>query len=92
MVTRLTAGTAEHHPAWAVSKGRTRIPMGFETALFRLHASRLAFDPERGEGVVLYADAPPDGRYWRYVVSARNAGDVNEQEAALAEVFEFEGG
>ncbi|MGW6843552.1 preATP grasp domain-containing protein [Streptomyces sp. NPDC054958] len=92
MVTRLTAGTAEPHPAWSVSTGRTRIPIDFETALFRLRASRLAFDPERGEGVVLYADAPPDGRSWRYAVIARSAGGVREREAALAQVFEFEGG
>ncbi|MFJ6048948.1 peptide ligase PGM1-related protein [Streptomyces sp. NPDC092307] len=63
-----------------------------DTALFRLRASRLAFDPERGEGVVLYADAPPDGRSWRYAVIARNAGGVREREAALAHVFAFEGG
>ncbi|WP_374772182.1 peptide ligase PGM1-related protein [Streptomyces sp. NBC_01310] len=92
MVTRLTAGSAEPHPAWSVSKGWTRSLMDFETALVRLRASRLAFDPERGEGVVLYADAPPDGRSWRDAVIARNAGDVEEQEAALAEVFGFEGG
>nr|WP_158718558.1 hypothetical protein [Streptomyces sp. NRRL S-98] len=47
-----------------------------------MRASRLAFDPERGEGVVGYADA----------VIARRAGDVEEQEAALAEVLEFEEG
>ncbi|MFD5144286.1 peptide ligase PGM1-related protein [Streptomyces sp. NPDC058401] len=52
----------------------------------------LAFDPERGEGVVLYADVPPDGRSWRYAVIAASAGDVDEQEAELAEVFAFEGG
>lgn len=92
MVTRLTTGSAEPHPAWSVSKGWTRSPMDFETALARLRASRLAFHPERGEGVVLYADAPPDGHSWRYAVIARSAGDVEEQEAALAEVFEFEGG
>ncbi|MFD4743247.1 peptide ligase PGM1-related protein [Streptomyces virginiae] len=66
--------------------------MDFDDVLARLRASRLAFDPDRGEGVVLYADAPPDGRSWRYAVIARSAGDVEEQEAALAEVLEFEGG
>ncbi|MCX5309076.1 peptide ligase PGM1-related protein [Streptomyces sp. NBC_00160] len=92
MVTRLTAGSAEPHPAWSVSKGWTRGPMDFEGALSRLRASGLAFDQDRGEGVVLYADAPPDGRSWRYAVIAGSAGDVEEQEAALAEVFGFEGG
>ncbi|WP_405791414.1 peptide ligase PGM1-related protein [Streptomyces sp. NBC_00029] len=92
MVTRLTAGSAAPPPAWSVAKGSTRTPMDFDEALARLRASRLAFDPDLGEGVVLYADAPPDGRSWRYAVIARSAGDVEEQETALAEVLEFEGG
>ncbi|RST03694.1 peptide ligase PGM1-related protein [Streptomyces sp. WAC05950] len=92
MVTRLTAGSAAPPPAWSVAKGWTRSPMDFEAALARLGASRLAFDPNRGEGVVLYADAPPDGRSWRYAVIAKSVGDVEEQGTALAEVFEFERG
>ncbi|MFD7027881.1 peptide ligase PGM1-related protein [Streptomyces sp. NPDC059917] len=92
MVTRLAARSADAHPAWLVSKGRTRRPMDFAEGLARLSASRLAFDPERGEGVILYADAPPDGRSWRYAVMGTRTGDVEEQEAALAEVFGFEGG
>ncbi|WP_404961668.1 peptide ligase PGM1-related protein [Streptomyces sp. 147326] len=92
MVTRLTEGSANAHPAWSVAKGWTRTPMEFDEALARLRASRLAFDPDRGEGVVLYVDVPPDGRSWRYAVIARSAGDVEEQQAALAEVLEFEGG
>ncbi|MFB6806961.1 peptide ligase PGM1-related protein [Streptomyces sp. NPDC056387] len=92
MVTRLTAGSAAPPPAWAVAKGWTRSPMDFAGALGRLRASRLAFDPDRGEGVVLYADAPPDGRSWRYAVIAGSAGDVEEQETAVAEVLGFEGG
>ncbi|MGW6877611.1 preATP grasp domain-containing protein [Streptomyces xanthophaeus] len=92
MVTRLTEGSANAHRAWSVSKGWTRTPMDFDEALARLRASRLAFDPDRGEGVVLYADVPPDGRSWRYAVIARSPGDLEEQETALAEVLEFEGG
>ncbi|MFF3015614.1 peptide ligase PGM1-related protein [Streptomyces sp. NPDC057939] len=92
MVARLTAESVEPRPAWSVSKGWSRSPMDFAGALARLRASRLAFDQDHGEGVVLYADAPPDGRSWRYAVVARSAGDVAEREAALAEVLEFEGG
>ncbi|MFJ3202497.1 peptide ligase PGM1-related protein [Streptomyces sp. NPDC086989] len=92
MVTRLTAGSAAPPPAWAVAKGWTRNPMDFTGALGRLRASRLAFDPDRGEGVVLYADAPPDGRSWRYAVIAGSAGDVEELETAVAEVLGFEAG
>ncbi|MFD4867082.1 peptide ligase PGM1-related protein [Streptomyces sp. NPDC058412] len=46
---------------------------------------------DRGEGVVLYADAPADGRSWRYAAIARSAADVEEQEAALVEALAFEG-
>ncbi|MFG2972256.1 peptide ligase PGM1-related protein [Streptomyces sp. NPDC048331] len=92
MVTRLTGGSAAPPPAWSIARGRTRDPLDFEGALARLRAAHLAFDPGRGEGVVLYADAPTDGRSWRYAVIARSAGDVEEQETALAGVFGFEGG
>ncbi|MET9603439.1 peptide ligase PGM1-related protein [Streptomyces sp. NPDC006512] len=94
MVTRLTGGPAGPHPApaWSVAKGWTRTPMDFDEALARLRASRLAFDPDHGEGVVLYADVPPDGRSWRYAVIARSPGDVEEQETAVAAVLDFEGG
>ncbi|MEC4574628.1 peptide ligase PGM1-related protein [Streptomyces virginiae] len=75
-----------------MAKRWTRSPLDFEGALARPRASHLAFDPDRGEGVVLYADFPVDGRSWPYAVIARSAGDVEEQETALAEVLEFEGG
>ncbi|MFF7296167.1 peptide ligase PGM1-related protein [Streptomyces sp. NPDC008265] len=89
MVSRLTAGSAAA-PAWSVGKGRARRPMDFDGALARLRAARLAFDGQGGEGVVLYADAPPDGRSWRYAVIAASAGDLEAQEGALAEVLGFE--
>ncbi|MEU9303846.1 peptide ligase PGM1-related protein [Streptomyces sp. NPDC048269] len=90
MVTRLTAASAVADPAWSMSKGWTRRPFGFEEALDRLREHRLAFDPARGEGVVLYADAPPDGRSWRYVVIAAHEGGVRDREDGVAEALEFE--
>ncbi|MFD3557579.1 peptide ligase PGM1-related protein [Streptomyces goshikiensis] len=90
MVTRLVAESNNPHPAWSVSKGRAAHPLGFESALARLRSSRLAFDPANGEGVVLYADAPLDGRSWRYAVIGRSPGDVQAQEAAVAHVLELE--
>lgn len=57
-------------PAWAVSKRRARRRFGFEEAIDRLRAHRLAFDPARGEAVVRYADVPADGHSWRYAVIA----------------------
>ncbi|MEU9286184.1 peptide ligase PGM1-related protein [Streptomyces sp. NPDC048275] len=90
MVTRLTAGTAVARPAWSVSTGYTRRPFSFEEALARLREQRLAFDPARGEGVVLYADAPSDGRSWRYAVISADADGVAEWDARLSRAMEFE--
>ncbi|MEV7728697.1 peptide ligase PGM1-related protein [Streptomyces sp. NPDC087917] len=87
MVTRLTAASSNRRPAWALSKGRAHRPLDFAGALARLRAAGRAFDPQRGEGVVLYADEPPDGVSWRYAVIGASAGDVEEEEAAAAEVL-----
>ncbi|MEU9256102.1 peptide ligase PGM1-related protein [Streptomyces sp. NPDC048270] len=91
MVTRLTAASGSPRPAWAASKGRTARPLGFEEAVGRLRAHGVAFDPARGEGVVLYGDAPADGRSWRYAVIAADRGEVGEQEAVLARALGFDG-
>ncbi|MEV6400403.1 peptide ligase PGM1-related protein [Streptomyces sp. NPDC051907] len=87
MVYRLTAASGVSRPAWAVSKRRTRMSFGFEEALDRLRGHRLAFDPARGEGVVLYADAPTDGHSWRYAVIAAHEGGVQECEAGLEQAM-----
>ncbi|MEU9237578.1 peptide ligase PGM1-related protein [Streptomyces subrutilus] len=91
MVTRLAGVSGVSGPAWAVSKRRTAHPLGFEAAVDRLRAHGIAFDPAHGEGVVLYADAPADGRSWRYAVIAGEPGDVGEQEAVLARAMGFDG-
>ncbi|MEU9417366.1 peptide ligase PGM1-related protein [Streptomyces sp. NPDC048272] len=92
MVTRLTEGSPVTRPAWSVATGRARRPFDFAGALDRLREHGLAFDPASGEGVVLYADAPTDGRSWRYAVIAGSAADVAERETALAGALDFEGG
>lgn len=91
MVTRLVAASGLPRPAWAVSKRRTGRPFGFAEALDRLRDHHLAFDPATGEGVVLYADAPPDGRSWRYAVIAADEAGLAEREAAAAKAMEFDG-
>ncbi|MFE2923745.1 preATP grasp domain-containing protein [Streptomyces goshikiensis] len=92
MVTRLTGrASGAHPPAWSVAKGWAGQPLGFEEALSRLRASGLTFDPVQGEGVVLYADAPPDGRSWRYAVIAQSARDLEEWETAVGNALDFEG-
>ncbi|CAM5286494.1 hypothetical protein SAVIM338S_00229 [Streptomyces avidinii] len=93
MVRRLTGVPQDTRPAWSVAKGRSRRSLGFAEVLKRLEEHGLAFDPARAEGVVPYADAPQDGRSWRYAVIA-GAGDADglrEQEARLAAALEFEG-
>lgn len=92
MVTRLTAESSNAQPSWSVSKGRTRRPLGFEDALHRLRQRELAFDPARGEGVVLYADAPPDGHSWRYAVIAAHADGVRQREERVAQALALEAG
>ncbi|OKK22283.1 hypothetical protein AMK16_03730 [Streptomyces sp. CB00455] len=92
MVMRLAAASGLADPAWVVAKRRTRRPLGFEEALDRLRVHGLAFDPEHGQGVVLYADAPQDGRSWRYAVIAAHEEGVREREEGLARALEFEDG
>ncbi|MFF7886223.1 peptide ligase PGM1-related protein [Streptomyces sp. NPDC020794] len=67
-----------------------RRPFCFEQALARLREHHLAFDPARGEGVVLYADAPSDGCSWRYAVISADADGVGEWDARLSQAVEFE--
>ncbi|MFF9472147.1 peptide ligase PGM1-related protein [Streptomyces roseolus] len=90
MVTRLTGPAGTAPPAWSVAKGRTRTALGLTEALARLRERRLAFDPARGQGAVLYADAPEDGRSWRYAVVAPHPDGVSETERGLVEALEIE--
>ncbi|MFF8275968.1 peptide ligase PGM1-related protein [Streptomyces lateritius] len=89
MVDRLGALSGRPPRAWSVGKGRARRRFGFQEAVDRLTGHGLAFDPARGEGVVLYADAPPDGHSWRYAVIGEYGDGVAEQEARLAAALEF---
>ncbi|MBT2439560.1 hypothetical protein J7E93_05360 [Streptomyces sp. ISL-36] len=89
MVDRLSALSGRSDRAWSVARRRARRRFGFEEALHRLSAYDLAFDPARGEGVVLYADVPPDGHSWRYAVIGEHAEGVEEQEARLAVALGF---
>ncbi|MFF9147465.1 peptide ligase PGM1-related protein [Streptomyces sp. NPDC014861] len=90
MIARLTAASGATDPAWALSKVRTRTPFDLAEALVRLRTHRLAFDPARGEGVVLYADTPQDGRSWRYAVIAAHADGVSERERGLVNALGLE--
>ncbi|WP_432123493.1 peptide ligase PGM1-related protein [Streptomyces sp. S1] len=85
MVTRLTAGAGSGTgaPAWATGTARTPAACSFGEAVERLRGGRLAYDPARGEGVVLYAGPPPDGRTWRYAVIAGDHAGVAYYERRL---------
>ncbi|MEU7555071.1 peptide ligase PGM1-related protein [Streptomyces sp. NPDC044571] len=93
MVTRLAATAASaatsasaagaREPAWATGKVQAPRPYRFDEAVTRLHADGTAYDPASGEGVVLYAGAPPDGRTWRYAVIADGHAALARYEAML---------
>lgn len=80
MVARL-AGPGD--PTWATGRLRASAPYSFEDAVDRLHTRRIAFDPTRGEGIVLYAGAPADGVTWRYAVIAGDRDRLARYEELL---------
>ncbi|MFD7628362.1 peptide ligase PGM1-related protein [Streptomyces sp. NPDC059851] len=83
MVARLAANAGASAAAWATGTVRTPRRYGFDEAVDRLCAERIAYDPARGEGVVLYADVPPDGLTWRYTVIADSHASVARYEGLL---------
>ncbi|MFE7775206.1 peptide ligase PGM1-related protein [Streptomyces sp. NPDC057445] len=90
MVERLGRAAGLGSPAWLLGKRPTRSRHDFDDALRLLRTRDLAWDPGRGEGVVLYGDAPADGRSWRYAVIASGRARAAELEGALAGVMAFE--
>ncbi|MFJ6249810.1 MULTISPECIES: peptide ligase PGM1-related protein [unclassified Streptomyces] len=91
MVTRLVAGdvsgvgggTGGGGPVWATGKVRAPVAYPFAAAVERLRRERLAYDPARAEGIVLYAGPPPDGLTWRYAVIAGDHAGVARYEELL---------
>ncbi|QGV77855.1 peptide ligase PGM1-related protein [Streptomyces ficellus] len=74
-------------PAWLLGQRRAAAVLDFGTAAGRLSAAGLDWTTARQEGVVLYADAPHDGRSWRYAVIGPHRERLLELEAALSEVM-----
>ncbi|MGW2559517.1 preATP grasp domain-containing protein [Streptomyces sp. NPDC001514] len=87
MVDRLARAAGVPCPAWLLVAGRSRSARTLAEALRLLHAECLAWDTGRGEGAVLYTDAPPDGRTWRYAVIGPDRARVTELTTALADVM-----
>ncbi|MFE5484432.1 peptide ligase PGM1-related protein [Streptomyces sp. NPDC056527] len=90
MVHRLCSDAGFDSPAWLLAESRSRLAHTFADALRLLRAGDLAWSPDSGEGVVLYADAPDDGRSWLYAVIAADADGTARLHSALADVMEFE--
>ncbi|MFD8195625.1 preATP grasp domain-containing protein [Streptomyces wuyuanensis] len=89
MVERLARTAGFEDRAWLVASGRTPAARGFADTLRQLRAEGLAWSPGTGEGVVLYGDAPADGRSWRYAVIGPGPTRVAEIETALARALAF---
>ncbi|MFI9122752.1 peptide ligase PGM1-related protein [Streptomyces bikiniensis] len=70
-------------PARATGKVRAPAPYPFAAAVERLHRERLAYDPVRGEGIVLYAGPPLDGLIRRYAAIAGGHAGVARYEEPL---------
>ncbi|MGW5346795.1 preATP grasp domain-containing protein [Streptomyces sp. NPDC004050] len=83
LVQRLAAASGTTPTAWATGTRRTSRPYRFDEAVRLLGAQRITYDPARGEGVVLYAGAPSDGRTWRYAVLAGSHASVARYEELL---------
>lgn len=90
MVKRLSSDAGLDSPSWMLSEGRPRLTQTFAQAQGMLRAAKLAWSPGRGEGVVLYADAPDDEHPWLYAVIGADADRTATLRSALAELMRFE--
>ncbi|SHM80736.1 preATP grasp domain-containing protein [Actinacidiphila paucisporea] len=83
MVTRL-AGGGRAAPTWSIGKIRAAAGLSFDATARHLAAAGLDFRAGDSEGVILYADAPPDGVSWRYAALAADRARLTEVEVRLA--------
>ncbi|MFF6896016.1 hypothetical protein ACFY8Z_36075 [Streptomyces microflavus] len=81
MVSRLTSGGRS---VWSTGTVTAIAPMTFDEAVGHLSEAGLDFQPGESEGVLLYADRPPDGRSWRYTALAPAHTRLSELEVRLA--------
>ncbi|MGI5479225.1 peptide ligase PGM1-related protein [Streptomyces lavendofoliae] len=92
MVARLSrAAGLEEDPAWLLGQRRAATVFGFAEAVDRLGAAGIDWRSATGEGVVLYADAPHDGRSWRYAITAPEHERLWELEERLTDVLGLDG-
>ncbi|MGW7587592.1 preATP grasp domain-containing protein [Streptomyces rubiginosohelvolus] len=81
MVTRLTGG---RRAAWSTGTATALVPKSFDEAVNHLADAGLDFQPGDSEGVLFYADRPPDCRNWRYAALAPTHNRLTELEVRLA--------
>lgn len=81
MVSRLTGGG---RPAWSTGTVTGIEPMTFDKTVGHLSEAGLDCQPGESEGVLPYADRPPDGRSWRYTALAPTHTRLTELEVRLA--------
>jgi hypothetical protein len=93
MAARLARAAGLDTPAWLLGRRRTRAAHDFEEAVRLLERAGLSWAPNTpgpARGVVLYGDAPSDGRSWRYALLGPTRTTLFELEKALAGVMGFE--
>jgi hypothetical protein len=91
MVTRLSRCEDGPQPAWLISKRGSSVRHTFPQALHLLDTAGLSYTPGRGEGVVLYADAPAAGAEWRYAVIGSDPRRTEELEDSLVTTLRLGG-
>ncbi|MEU6062627.1 peptide ligase PGM1-related protein [Streptomyces sp. NPDC047097] len=91
MIARLVREAGREETDWLVGRHRSARPYAFGEVVRLLEERGLAWDPGRGEGVVLYMGGPADGRSWRYAVAGGSRERTAELEARLASALAFEG-
>ncbi|NED89370.1 ATP-grasp domain-containing protein [Streptomyces sp. SID11233] len=95
MITRLSHAAGRPNPAWLMARRTSRHPHTFSQAVRRLHTTQLAYDPTRGEGIVLYAGstgAPArPSTDWRYAVIGHNHRRIEELQSEIAMALNLEG-
>ncbi|MGI5358766.1 peptide ligase PGM1-related protein [Streptomyces sp. CA-252508] len=90
MVTRLArAGGLGEAPAWLLGHRSAAVAYDFPAAVDRLNAAGIGWASHKGEGVVLYADAPHDGRSWRYAIIGSRRERLLQLEERLSDVMGF---
>ncbi|WP_351224877.1 peptide ligase PGM1-related protein [Streptomyces sp. NPDC002133] len=87
MIDRLARAAGVPGPARLLASGPSRSARTFTDFLRLLRAERLAWDTGRGEGALLYGDAPADGRTWRCAVIGADLARVAELRTAPSSVM-----